>query len=86
MACPNPSSGEPIDTRKAQRVFTKRFAPVLAQLNTLLFEATAQGIQTSIEIDQFEGCIAVQVNVIGDRTIAGRLLAQQNVSTRKRGG
>jgi len=85
MSCPNPS-GKLVETREAQRAFTKKFTPVLAQLNTLLFEATSQGVHTSIEIDQFEGFTSVQVNVIGDQTIAGRLLAQRHGPIPKRGG
>lgn len=62
---------------ESQRILVQRLAPVLARLNELLFDANNLGLQTRIEIDQFEGNMAVHVNVIGLGTVAGRLLAQR---------
>lgn len=63
--------------RELARKFQDRFSPVLAQLNTLLFEANQQGIDVSIEIAQCEGYMSVHAIASGVATPAGQLLARR---------
>ena len=73
-----PSLDEALSNAETVRLeILRKFPPVLAQLNMLLYEANEQGIDVHIDVGQCEGFMSVHVNVLGVQTPAGQLLAQR---------